>query len=333
MVSVLIPVYNMECLLPRCVESVINQTYSALDIILIDDGSTDNSGAICQHYSEKDDRITALHKPNSGVADAINMGLDKARGDFIIFLDSDDYFDSDMITKLVSAQSQTGADIVQTGMARVNESGDITYIESHEASTLGRTEQIIHEFFTGNRIMLCLGAKLFKRSLFDDFRLESGRNIVDILATPYLLNKSSVYVIIEGAGYNAYFREGSVSRGYLTEKTYDDNKYYLEKWLEFVETFYPDNEEYKAKIFYRGTYEMAYRYPLLTGSPYITEKRIKQKEMRELFMFYYSQLRKTSYYKKIGWKKKAAFLLFNISPLLMCISMSINAAWMKLKRR
>ena len=91
-VSVIIPVYNVEQYLNRCIDSVLNQTYKDFEIILVDDGSTDKSGEICDVYAEKDSRITVIHKENGGLSDARNFGIDAARGDFLTFLDSDDYF-------------------------------------------------------------------------------------------------------------------------------------------------------------------------------------------------------------------------------------------------
>lgn len=111
LISVIIPVYNVEKYLNQCIESIINQTYKNLEIILIDDGSTDNSGEICENYSKKDPRIKVIHQKNSGVSSARNKGIDIATGKYINFIDSDDYIEEDMIEYLYGLLQQENADI------------------------------------------------------------------------------------------------------------------------------------------------------------------------------------------------------------------------------
>ena len=90
-ISVIVPVYNVENYLPRCVDSILSQSFTDFELILVDDGSPDNSGKICDEYAEKDNRVRVFHKPNGGVSSARNLGLDNALGEFVTFIDSDDY--------------------------------------------------------------------------------------------------------------------------------------------------------------------------------------------------------------------------------------------------
>ena len=106
-ISVIIPVYNVENYLEKCINSIINQTYKDLEIILVDDGSTDSSGKICDDYSKKDDRIIVIHKNNNGVSSARNDGLRKATGDYVVFPDSDDYIDSNMYKDMLEQFKDT----------------------------------------------------------------------------------------------------------------------------------------------------------------------------------------------------------------------------------
>ena len=112
MISIIIPVYNTEKYLIPCVDSVLNQTYQNYEIILVDDGSTDKSGKICDTYAEKDNRITVVHKSNSGQSYARNAALDIAKGKYIYFLDSDDYIDDKLLEKLVKSAEENNADVV-----------------------------------------------------------------------------------------------------------------------------------------------------------------------------------------------------------------------------
>ncbi len=118
-ISVVIPVYNVEQYLPRCLDSIVNQTYQNLDIILIDDGSTDSSGHICERYAEKDNRIMIIHKENAGVGAARNDGIDAARGAWIFFVDPDDYCMTNMCEVAVNVGRETKADIVMFDYFRV----------------------------------------------------------------------------------------------------------------------------------------------------------------------------------------------------------------------
>ena len=112
LISIIVPVYNVEKYVAECIESIIKQTYQNLEILLIDDGSTDNSGKICDKYAEKDKRIKIIHKENGGVSSARNLGLDLAQGEYIAFIDSDDFVSNKYIESLYSAIEHKDAEIV-----------------------------------------------------------------------------------------------------------------------------------------------------------------------------------------------------------------------------
>ena len=117
MISVIIPVYNVEPYLRKCLDSVVNQTYRNLEILVIDDGSTDGSGAICDEYAS-DRRMRIFHTENRGLSCARNLGLDEAKGEWIGFVDSDDWIEPDMYEALLKKAEETGADIVECGVFR-----------------------------------------------------------------------------------------------------------------------------------------------------------------------------------------------------------------------
>ena len=114
MISVIVPIYNVEQYLKKCIESIISSTYANLEIILVDDGSTDGSGKICDEFQAKDKRIRVVHKKNGGLSDARNVGLEIARGEFVSFIDSDDYIDSEMFEEVLT-QFDKNTDIVIYG--------------------------------------------------------------------------------------------------------------------------------------------------------------------------------------------------------------------------
>lgn len=112
LISVIVPVYNVQQYLPQCVESILAQTYQRLEIILVDDGSTDGSGRLCDALAQRDERVRVIHKPNGGLSDARNAGTEACNGEFIFYLDSDDYLEQDAIMALVRIQSESHAEVV-----------------------------------------------------------------------------------------------------------------------------------------------------------------------------------------------------------------------------
>lgn len=119
MISVIIPVYNVEPYLRKCLDSVVNQTYKELEIFIIDDGSTDGSGAICDEYVKADKRIRVFHTENRGLSCARNLGLDEVKGEWIGFVDSDDWIEPDMYEVLLTRAKETGADVVECSFIRL----------------------------------------------------------------------------------------------------------------------------------------------------------------------------------------------------------------------
>lgn len=124
LVSVIIPIYNVEKYLDRCIASVVDQTYRNLEIILVDDGSTDNSPAICDEWAERDERIKTVHKINEGAGMSRNAGMDNASGDYVLFVDSDDYIDLSAAEKCVEALKTDNSDIVMFGRVEVKSNGE-----------------------------------------------------------------------------------------------------------------------------------------------------------------------------------------------------------------
>lgn len=131
-VSVVVPVYNVEKYLCRCIDSILNQTFTDFELILADDGSTDSCGAICDAYAAKDSRVKVIHRKNGGVSAARNTGLDAAEGEYIAFVDSDDYIDRDFLQVLVSAMEEVNADVVVSNYRKENDRGERSGVRPHE---------------------------------------------------------------------------------------------------------------------------------------------------------------------------------------------------------
>lgn len=141
LVSVIVPIYNVEKYLPKCIESIMNQTLKEIEIILIDDGSTDRSGAIADEYGERDSRINIIHKKNGGQGSARNKGIELANGYYIGFVDSDDWIDCDMYEKLYSKAISLKSDIVVGSRRVFDEKGALkneVYVENNEFTNVNK---------------------------------------------------------------------------------------------------------------------------------------------------------------------------------------------------
>lgn len=161
MVSVIVPVYNAEKYLVKCVESLINQTYKAIEIILVDDGSKDASYEICRQYSEKYNNISAFHIENHGVSYARNFGIEKSTGDYILFVDSDDYIENNMIEILLFEQKKKNADIVLCGYFREDGKGDSSILPTEIDGSFFGFEKLI-SYWVFNPLIGAPWNKLFE---------------------------------------------------------------------------------------------------------------------------------------------------------------------------
>lgn len=213
-ISIIIPIYNTSKYLDRCINSVINQTYTHIEIILVDDGSTDGSSAICDEFALKDNRIKVIHKENGGLSDARNAGLDVASGEYVGFLDSDDYVSPEMYEKLIHRIEKTGCDIANAMYVRVDEKGEITPSRvTHTEDCEITAEEFLRELMlhTGD-VSVC--TKLFKREIFDFVRFQTGKLNEDLLFILDVLCHVSKIAFSGQVGYFYFSRSDSVSSGY-----------------------------------------------------------------------------------------------------------------------
>ena len=174
MISIIIPVYNSEKYLKKCLDSVINQSYKDIEIILINDGSSDSSGKICDEYSINDNRIVVIHKKNEGVSEARNKGLDIANGEYIGFVDSDDWIHKDMYLNLVSAMRRFDADIAECRRIKVtSDYTDGKSIDNINYLLLTNVEASEDLFTYNSRNLVSLWNKLYKKELFNGLEFKA----------------------------------------------------------------------------------------------------------------------------------------------------------------
>lgn len=192
------PVYNVEKYLPQCLDSIMNQTYTEFEVIIVDDGSTDSSGKICDEYANRDSRIKVFHQENKGAAIAKNTALEHIQGDFFTFVDSDDYIEKDMLENMIFTQKKTGADIVECGFWNeyVGEKEEHTIV--NDAMKIMSTEEYM-EWYINHWTSSLLWNKLFRFSLLKNIRFRYERRCIDDEFFTYkvVLNAQKICLISE----------------------------------------------------------------------------------------------------------------------------------------
>ncbi len=220
LISIIIPVYKVEKYLEKCIQSVINQTYENLQIILVDDGSPDNCGKICDEYAKKDHRIEVIHKSNGGLSDARNKGLEIAKGEYIGFVDSDDYIEADMYEVLYNLLKQYNADVSICNFYTVSQEKIAIKNADNGIKEYNRIE-ILKEILLDNNIQSYAWNKLYKKDLFDEIKYPVGKKYEDIGTTFYLLEKCNKVVVTGKPEYYYINRQDSIVNN-VTETTITD---------------------------------------------------------------------------------------------------------------
>lgn len=299
-ISVIIPVYNVERYLSRCIESVINQTYRDLEIILIDDGSTDSSGTICDDYAQKDSRIIVIHQKNRGLSAARNSGLDIAKGEYIGFVDSDDFISLNFYKILYDALNETNSDL---SFCKVEKFLNIQDIKEDLNSYIPKeynSINFIEEFTYAKDTVYCVVVwnKLYKKYLWNTLRFPEGKICEDEFVWYKCIFNSKKICEVDLAMYYYFIREDSI-----INKSY--NEFPLKKeiaYLEALEDRIKFSKENKLNNFLKRTLE--YRNKLLRKI-YITTPKDK------VPLYIKEQLKNNM--KNISFIKKIKIYLKNIS--------------------
>ncbi|MFT8929657.1 MAG: glycosyltransferase family 2 protein [Sporolactobacillus sp.] len=213
LLSIIVPVYNVASYLDRCVTSLIEQTYTHLEILLVDDGSTDRSSELCDAFAKADQRVHVIHQSNQGVAAARNHGLNAAAGEYIGFVDSDDWVAADMYMQLYKQMSRTDAQIVCCGHWRIDEQarGKFIGLSDHFTKRLDHDEALSYLIgFKDRCVSNYLWDKLFVRSLFDKIRFPNVTHFEDVAVLYQLFDQSSVVYAFSEPLYYYYQRNGSL---------------------------------------------------------------------------------------------------------------------------
>lgn len=221
LISVIVPIYKVEAYLPKCVESIRNQTHSNLEIILVDDGSPDGCGAICDAFSARDSRIRVIHKENGGLSDARNAGIEMAKGDYLAFVDSDDWLEPDAFDAMLALAKKYDAKMVCAG--RYNEDG-FTGRQSKglcpEKEEFVPGKELVRRIFRWDHLDSAAWDKLYARELFEEIRYPVGRVVEDVPTTYHLVLLAGGAAMLPKPVYHYVCREQSITNAPVSPKTF-----------------------------------------------------------------------------------------------------------------
>jgi len=221
LISVIVPVYKVEAYLDRCVKSIQAQTYTNMEIILVDDGSPDNCGKLCDEYAQQDPRIRVIHKPNGGLSSARNAGINVAAGTYLGFVDSDDWISADMYEKLYSLVEKYDVPLVYGGRYDYNSrthTENIGLCPPKEEVVSG--EELVRRIFTWDHVDSAAWDKLYHRDLFAGIRYPHGLIGEDVPTTYRLAMKAEKAAACPLPFYHYFHREGSITTTPITERDF-----------------------------------------------------------------------------------------------------------------
>ena len=303
MISVIVPVYNVEKYLPRCIESILEQTHEGYELILVDDGSSDSSGKICDDYAKTDSRIRVFHKQNGGVSDARNCGLDNSKGEYICFIDSDDVVGKDYLRIMHEMHKETSVDISMVSF-------DVRFGDDKYAGVFQdnrcvmRGEEAFHEMLLAEKFSWSPWGKLYKRKMFEGKRFPKGYVYDDFYTIPYIIGASRFCAYSDSIQYHYYQQHGSLTHTMSLERL-RMWEMGVDKLLEFIYSCFPKDKKVVEKILVNGIFDVCLDHLLNSIEYNIASEEIKNK--------YSEYLKAALKYQDISIKRKMNIILFLVS--------------------
>lgn len=311
LISVVVPVYNVAQYLDRCLKSLVEQTYQNLEILLVDDGSVDGSGELCELWAARDPRIRVFHKPNGGLSDARNYALQRASGAYICFLDSDDWYDVRFAELMLRTLLETGSDIVEC---------DYLPTES-ECSAPGRiSDDYARETFTGRDCMhqflrttffVSVWNKLYRTEVIANRQFRVGVYHEDEFWTYRIFSNARKVCRLRYTGYYYFQRAGSIVHTSPSLKRLTDAFEAARERIDFIERNYP---EYASVAYSKMLYTCMFLFSEAQRSD-IPQKAALQRELTACFHRNWRKYLKKRQYQKEMWR----FFLFSLFPKQYCM--------------
>ena len=206
--SIIVPVYKVEQYIHKCVDSILNQNFKDFELLLVDDGSPDNCGKICDEYAQKDERVKVIHKANGGLSDARNFGMEEAKGEYVSFIDSDDWVDENIYSESLKYMEENDLDIVCFDVTEVRTNKNLVR-HKFDSDKVFDAKDALYKILV-DEIDNSACNKIFKRSIWKDVRFPVGRRFEDVATTYKVFNNATKIGYIKKAYYYYLKREGSI---------------------------------------------------------------------------------------------------------------------------
>lgn len=276
LISVIVPVYKVEKYLDECVQSILNQSYNDLEIILVDDGSPDNCPQMCDTWAARDKRIKVIHKPNGGLSSARNAGLDICTGEYIAFVDSDDWIKPNMIESMLDVIERENADICACKILSCYPDRKVSW--GGDVYTVGDSEAMLDRLYSDSIFPVCTWNKLYRKELWKDFRFPVGKICEDAFTTYLLLHKAKKIVQITEALYCYRIRSESIMTSAFSKRSMDEEEAWRHNY-EFIKENYP------------RLYRKAFSFYLQSVNVLIHRiKEEQREEFREEYLFLHKKM-------------------------------------------
>ncbi|WP_456277303.1 glycosyltransferase family 2 protein [Bacillus sp. AK128] len=319
LVSIIVPIYKVEKYIHRCLESITSQSYYNLEIILVNDGSPDDCGIIADRYAEVDRRIRVIHKENGGLSDARNYGVKEATGEYIVFIDSDDWIKHNMIEELVKNALNLNADVVQSAFYYAYEDKflfDNRYYDRDAAPQIIDKEQLMKQLIKNEKVKNFAWGKIYKTNLIKDIPFKKGVLFEDVFWAHQVLHRVKVFVLLNQPLCYYFQRDNSIVSTY-TIKNLDFIKGLLERH-KFINKYYGNLSSESLVSILKAS---LIHYRLLL----INKGKDPKKFYRKKLQMYIKQNR-NEYYKVFKKHPELVFqlFLFNLTPYLYLLYLIIK---------
>ncbi|MGP4106337.1 glycosyltransferase family 2 protein [Virgibacillus sp. L01] len=310
-ISIIVPIYKVEQYINKCIDSILAQTFTDFELILVNDGSPDICGEICDSYSEADSRIKVIHKGNGGLSDARNAGINVSEGEYIGFVDSDDYIHEKMYETMLNNALTYSSDVVICDFFDVNENESTNKLnldEKYQLMHLTNLEALEQLYKSKPGIYVYAWNKLYKKHLFNNIRFDKGRIYEDEFITHKILFKSNLITYISCCLYYYVKRTDSILNSPFTIKRFD-KVYALKERAEYFKNkkqpylFYLTSKKYLEVFFWN----------YFAAKSSLTNVK---KDLRVLKRTLYFSLIDLIRNPLLGWKSKVALIIFVVNPFI-----------------
>ena len=307
LISVIVPIYNVKEYFDRCVESIVNQTYKNIEIILVDDGSPDNCPQMCNEWAEKDTRINVIHKENGGLSDARNAGLKIATGEIVSFIDSDDWIELDMFEKMLNRMIEDDSDIVSCGVKWVEEDGNVIRDVTVSNDEVLDMQSAMKELLNDGKLKQHVWNKIYKFDLIKDVLFEKGKYHEDVFWSYQIVGKAQKVSVVKESFYNYVQRSNSImGEGFSVKRldALDANR----QRCEYIKEHFPELYD-NALYVYIGSCHYQLQCAVRSNQPKEVIDNILDRTL----------YRKTGHpTREITFKQKIWFYLFTLFPMTTC---------------